>query len=133
MNTGMWTLTSDECEAAMCLWEECLLRQVLHKQEHGRDEEDPLFLWLAEGEGTASARDKCMDLAVDIEGSYQIARDEFGFDDCFDWEFVPRWADEAMELTEYQYITKNWWSYLAYKVTERWKYETNRSFNSEDA
>lgn len=110
---GKWFLTSADCEAAMCLWEECLLRR--------NQNEDNLFDWLRGGEGTANARDMCIELATDLEQSWQIAYDEFGFDDSFDWEFVPRWADEAMDLTEWETLTPRWWKYLAWKVTESWK------------
>jgi hypothetical protein len=102
-----------ECEAAMCLWEECLLRRA--------NGDDALFDWLRGGEGAASARFMCIDFAEDIEGSYQWAQDVLGFDDCFDWEFVPRWADATMELTETTFLTKTWWSYLAYKVMTNYK------------
>jgi hypothetical protein len=121
---GFSCLTIDEAEAAMCLWEECLLRRSQNQND--------LFDWLRGGEGMADARSMCIEYATDIEQSWQIAYNEFGFDDSFDWEFVPRWADYAMELTQYQLLTANWRPYLAYKVTECWKQDTCRSFNSED-
>ena len=73
------------------------------------------------GEGAASARDACLSFATDIEYCYTVARDQFGFDDSFDWEFVPRWADYAMEVTEEHMLTEEWLRYIAYKVTEDWK------------
>lgn len=113
---GARLLTCDECEAAMCLWEECLLRRS--------QDEDNLFDWLRGGEGCASARDMCIELAKDLDESWKLAHEKYGFDDSFDWEFVPRWADEAMDLTEWENLTPRWWKYLAWKVTERWKSET---------
>ncbi len=80
----------DEAEAAMCLWENALHRRI--------DDDDGLYDWLRGGEGAACARDMCLRLAADIELAYKTAVDE-GFDDCFDWEFVPRWAEYAMEAT----------------------------------
>lgn len=115
--------TRDEAEAAMCLWEECIMRQFQWKKENGPypDIGPPLYDWLRGGEGTAMARDMCLEYASDIEACYEIATEEFGFDDSFDWEFVPRWADYAMELTEEHYLTPQWHKYLAYKITEDWR------------
>ena len=114
--------TSDEVDAALCLWEESLMRQIDHKKKHGHDSIDPLFDWLRGGvQGAACARDMCIELSPDIEATYVIARDEFGFDDSFDWEFVPRWADYAMELTETHHLTPTWFKWIAYKVTEDWR------------
>lgn len=115
--------TEDEVEAAMCIWEECIMRQIDWKKEHGPypDIGPPLFDWLRGGEGVASARDMCIMLAPDVEESWKIAHKHFGFDDPFDWEFVPRWLDYAMELSETHIITPIWLKYLAYKVTEDWR------------
>lgn len=117
--------TSQEVDAAMCLWEECIMRQVSWRNEHGiTDTGPPMFDWLRGGEGAASARDMCVCLAKDLEESWKVAHEKYGFDDSFDWEFVPRWADEAMDLTEWENLTPRWHKYLAWKVTERWKSET---------
>lgn len=99
----------DECEAAMCLWEESIQRQ------HMRDDE--LFGWLAGGEGAARARGMCIELAKDIEYSYNVAK-AFGFDDCFDWDFVPMWADLAMEISAFSDLTEPWLRYIGYKAAE---------------
>ena len=107
------TYTEDEVEAAMCLWEECLLRRMNNDEE--------VFHWLRAGEGAASARLQCILLAKDTEYSWQIAREHFGFDDSFDWEFVPLWLNYAMDLTETHHITPKWCHYLAYKATEEWR------------
>lgn len=116
-------LTYDECEAAMCLWEECLNRLDLRRKSGGYDamEQCDLWNWLRGGEGAASARDMCMQLAKDIELSYKWACEAYGFDDSFDWEFIPRWANEAMEVTEYHQLDDGWNRYIAYKVTEDWR------------
>lgn len=112
------TYTENEVEAAMCLWEECLLRQM--------NNDDELYNWLRGGElrcgeGAASARLQCILLAKDAEYSWRIAHEHFGFDDSFDWEFVPLWLDHAMDLTETHFITPQWCHYLAYKATEQWR------------
>jgi len=83
--------TFSEAEAAMCLWEDCLRRC-------GNGEGDAVFDWLRCEEGAAAARQKCLELAEVVELSYDIAFAD-GYDDSFDWEFVPRWLDLAMEQT----------------------------------
>lgn len=129
------TMTYDETEAAMCLWEECLgrMNHCRHMGGMSAMEECEMWNWLRCGEGAANARQQCIELAPHIEGSYRIAYNLLGFDDSFDWEFVPRWADHAMELEKYHELTPKWASYLAHKVVRDWKCETCRSFNSEDA
>ena len=102
----------DEVDAAMCLWEECIRRQGVR--------DDDLFHWLADGEGACAARDRCIDLARYVEHSYQVAR-AFRFDDSFDWEFVPVWADIAMEVTQEHPISPVWSAYIGYKVTALWR------------
>ena len=117
-------LTYDECEAAMCLWEECLWRMNFARKEGGMSaqEEVELWVWLKHEEGASMARDWCMHLAPDIERCYLIAREKFGFDDSFDWEFVPRWADEAMAVDKAgHFFTETWLTYIAYKVTYDWR------------
>lgn len=106
------TLTYDETEAAMCLWEHCL-----HTRSQGCD---LLWDWLRGGEGAANARDMCIRLAPDIERSYQIAR-KCGFDDSFDWEFVPRWAALAMEITNDYDLYQEWIDYIGRRVFYDWK------------
>lgn len=100
----------------MCLWEECINRQ------HVRD--DTVFDWLRGGEGAASARDMCILLAPDIEFSYNVAK-AYGFDSCFDWDFVPYWVDLAMEICETYELNESWLRYIGYKAAwwekkERW-------------
>lgn len=122
----------DECEAALCLWEECLHRisnarkRAKSAGESWIDAQDneELWNWLRGGEGAACARSMCIDLARDIEQSYMFARD-LGFDDSFDWEFVPRWADHAMDVSEEHYLDEKWNRYIAAKVVEDWKNATN--------
>jgi hypothetical protein len=105
--------STDEVEAAMCIWEECINRRL--------EKDDKLFDWLRGGEGVASARDMCIQLCGDLEESYLLAREWFGFDDSFDWEFVPRWCSYVMELTEEHDLVAPWHKYIAYKVTCEWK------------
>lgn len=124
--------SEDEVDAALCLWEECILRMQIAKDDARREggnpidamEEEPYWNFLRGGEGAANARNMCILLSPDAEACWQIANSEFGFDDSFDWEFIPLWVDEVMELTTYQDLNSKWWTYLAYKVTERWRRET---------
>lgn len=106
-------LTYDEAEAAMCLWEESIRRQGIR--------DDDLFKWLAGGEGAASARDMCLQLAKDVEHSYLVAK-LHGFDACFDWDFVPQWANLAMEITMTNELTPSWCNYIGWKIAE-WEKE----------
>lgn len=104
----------DEVEAAMCIWEECL-------SERARGN-DRIFDWLRGGEGAASARNMCILLADSLDFSYHFAVKRYGYDDCFDWDFVPRWIDEVMELLEEDHpLTNNWLHYVAYKVSYDWQ------------
>lgn len=115
--------SSDEVEAAMCIWEECIHRLAEARSRGGIEaqEQDELWNWLRGGEGAACARDMCIRLCRDLEQCYLMARDWFGFDDSFDWEFVPRWCDYAMEVTEEHDLTAPWHKYIAYKVTYDWR------------
>lgn len=104
--------TYDHVEAAMCLWEECL-----HQRTMGNN---VLWDWLRGNEGAANARDMCINFAKDIEKSYRVARD-CGFDDSFDWEFVPRWAALAMEITQDHFIQAPWLDYMGRRIYYDWK------------
>lgn len=106
--------SEEEVEAAMCIWEFSLMNQ--HQGQ------DNVFDWLRGGEGAASARQQCIELAKDLERSYQIARD-FGFDTCFDWEFVPRWVILAMDITQTCELTPQWISYIGLEIAREFKHE----------
>jgi hypothetical protein len=104
--------TRDECEGAMCLWEYCLLQRS--------NDDDSVFDWMRGGEGAANARDMCIDLASDLEQSYRVAK-AFGYDDCFDWDFVPRWVSIAMQITEEHTLEGPWITYLGLEAYRDWR------------
>lgn len=95
--------TRNDMDAALCMWEYSLARQM--------DGDNSVFDWLRAGEGSAAARDMCIDLASDLDTSYQVAV-ELGYDTCFDWEFVPRWLRLAMELTVTHDLMEPWVDYM---------------------
>lgn len=71
------------CEAAMCIWEHAL-------------ENSEFMDWLRGDEGQAVARQMVIDyLAEHCEISYILAK-EWGFDDSFDWEYVPKYCQALM-------------------------------------
>jgi hypothetical protein len=78
----MTDYTLNEVEAAMCIWEHALhCRRV---DEHPK--------WLRD-EGAAANRTTCMHMAPAMETAYQYAVTWYGYDDPFDWEFVPLMLD----------------------------------------
>lgn len=81
-----------------------------------------MFEWLAAGEGAASARQQCIALAKDCDRSYHIAND-LGYDDLFDWEFVPRWVREAMRITEKHDLAPEWVDYIGRKIYDEFRLE----------
>ena len=106
--------SEEDVEAAMCIWEFSLMNQ-------GKGQ-DHVFKWLAGGEGAASARQQCIELAKDLELSYQVAR-ETGYDTCFDWEFVPRWVILAMAVTEHFDLTPGWIDWIGREIAIEFKRE----------
>lgn len=74
------------CEAACCLWEEVL--RILNKPDHPN--------WAKvnaarEGEGMSAFRLNVISEWVEAcNEDYRVAV-ETGYDDCFDWDFVPDW------------------------------------------
>lgn len=68
----------------MCLWEYCL------------NETPAQFTERIVIEGYATTRALVSGLAAPCHQAYEIARDQ-GYDDSFDWEFVPRWFDRCVE------------------------------------
>lgn len=111
---GQWATwwSEDEIDAALCLWEECIRRRQLG--------DDEFFDWLRGGEGAANARDMCVQLAKDCETSYQVAR-ECGFDDSFDWEFVPLWVNLAITITNEHEMKAPWIDYMGRRIYYDWK------------
>lgn len=105
--------TNNQMDAALCLWEYCLMCQ-------GQDD-DSVYDWLRGGEGAASARQQCIELAEDCDTSYQIAV-ELGYDISFDWEFVPRWVRKVMNISELGHdITRGWIEYFGRAIYSDWK------------
>lgn len=85
-----FSFSDEEVDAALCIWEYALSPS---NTDHLRKLCTGSFLdWLKGEEGYASAREAAAHLARFCEMSYIYAR-HYGFDDSFDWEFVPRWCD----------------------------------------
>jgi hypothetical protein len=76
-------------EAGMCLWEEV----------HGRitDDNFPDWVQAREAVGTAAMRSCCADMVEQLEADWVLAQ-ERGYDDSFDWEFVPVWVNLNVEF-----------------------------------
>ncbi len=108
--------TNDEVDAAMCIWEYCLLCR-------GKND-DTVFDWLRGGEGMAAARDMCLDLAKDCDCSYQIAHN-LGYDTSFDWEFVPNWVRLAMSITDDHDLVE-WNDYIGREIYREFRLEYKR-------
>lgn len=106
--------TEGEVEAAMCIWEYSISRQAV--------KEDDVFDWLRGGEGAACARQQCIELCKDLDRSYHLAR-ALGYDDCFDWEFVPRWVRLAMWIGETHDLTPAWITYIGMEIYREFRLE----------
>lgn len=76
--------TDDLVDAAMCLWEYCL-------NESPRQFSDYVVV-----AGYCETRSRIAALAALCHQAYEVAREQ-GYDNCFDWEFVPRWFDRCVE------------------------------------
>lgn len=85
-------------EAACCIWEEFLALKA-------RAQNSPLYpggqgdrlLKTWESEGTAQMRLNAINLAERCHMDWRKAVDERGYDDPFDWDFVPRWISENVK------------------------------------
>lgn len=104
--------TEEHMDAALCIWEYCMFRRIRN--------DESVFDWLRGGEGAAAARDMCIRLAKDCEKSYQIAN-HLGFDDSFDWEFVPAWVELAMHITHQHDLAPEWVDFMGRKIYYDWK------------
>lgn len=76
----------DLCEAACCLWEEVL--QLLDRNHKQLDE-------IREAEGMSALRLKVVGWVDELEADYKKAVAD-GYDDSFDWEFVPAWINTKL-------------------------------------
>lgn len=87
--------SEEEMDAALCIWEVAVdPRATDHIKKRG----EGMFVdWMKEGEGFAHARDNAVHLAKFCELAYIYAK-HHGFDDSFDWEFVPRFCDRAHKM-----------------------------------
>lgn len=77
--------TRDHMEAAMSMWEWVI-----------ENEGKPESPWYAAGDdiGMGQLRSNVLDAAIACETDYQEAVAVEGYDDCFDWAFVPAWMDK---------------------------------------
>lgn len=70
-------------DAAMCLWEEALDKPEIMER-------------LKDGEGAVAARDYVQTVLAPLcDLSWQYAIRVLGYDDAFDWEFVPEFLKQA--------------------------------------
>jgi len=74
----------DEAEAAMCIWEEILSLKERNMQVSRHFEQG----------GTAAIRLFALSLAKPCHLAWERAVKDAGYDDAFDWEFVPDWISE---------------------------------------
>lgn len=109
--------SENDMDAALCIWEFSLMNQHMNQ--------DHVFDWLRGGEGAASARQQCIELAKDCDRSYQIAN-KLGYDSCFDWEFIPSWVLTAIEITEECQLTPEWVDFIGRKIYYEFRLEHER-------
>lgn len=81
------TNSEDVTHAAMCIWENLL--ELLRKKH--------VVLLAFENTGYAEMRHFAMSLAADCNADWETAS-KYGYDACFDWEFVPAWINENVEF-----------------------------------
>lgn len=102
--------TVSEAEAAMCLWEE-----VLAALSSGKGLDWAFARQLTEG--TVVLRSHILDLAKPCHEAWTIAHQEGkGFDEPFDWEFVPWFLRNAVDEDG---DLKPDWKDLAMKMGDR--------------
>lgn len=87
LNMNMTDNELSLCDAAATLWEHVL---SLHGKCDWLDE-----LW--DGFGTASIRYDTITLSREVHEDWLRAQREHGYDQCFDWDFVPRWWELNVE------------------------------------
>lgn len=69
--------------------------QCLNEAFHDLDESHPLKEWRAQ-HGIAEVRDRLNALALYCELTYQKVKERYDFDECFDWNFVPRFIEQCI-------------------------------------
>ena len=75
-------VSEDDALAAMCIWEYAM-------------EDHVVYQWLEQGEGACQARDNALALAPYANQAWLKAKEQ-GYDDPFDWEFVPWFVSDVM-------------------------------------
>ena len=95
--------SQNDMDAALCIWEYALHCKVIN--------DETVYDWLRGDEGAAAARDMCIDLASDLDTSYHVAT-SLGYDDSFDWEFVPAWVRLAMDIPLRLGTSIDWLDYM---------------------
>lgn len=74
-------------EAGACIWEWALEQKLKQPSERSPHVQKLIEWW--EEVGTAEARAELISLCTLVEEAYRTAVEYDGYDDCFDWEFVP--------------------------------------------
>ena len=116
---------TDLMEAAMCLWEAVLSnfhvivsRDDSERKDDSARDQNIVYWW--EGVGTACVRLHMIDFAEPCHEAWVLAhRDGEGFDDPFDWEFVPWFVHNCIDWTEGGPELKSDWRELATKLGEK--------------
>lgn len=80
-------------EAACCIWEEFLEIRKISPGKFEPFSTEARILQGFEDEGTSAMRLKAINLAERCHYDYLNAIAD-GYDDCFDWDFVPNWIRE---------------------------------------
>ena len=95
--------SDQDVDAALCIWEYAL---------QDSPSTDKFLDWLKQGEGMAQAREYTAELGKWCEVSYIYAK-HWGYESCFDWEFVPAWCDHALKTAGGPYNVNAVWSLAA--------------------
>lgn len=101
------TYTYTQMEAAVCLWEHVL--EILETPNAGDNDDGPLVV-LRENIGTSCLRHEVMKLAVTVDEAFKLAEsNDWPFDEPFDWEFVPKFMSECVDIETHTLIVRpNW-------------------------
>lgn len=97
------TIDLEAARTAMCLWEALLEVQIDTANRNV----------IGELGGAYAARDLCLDLAIPCNDCWEIAN-ALGYDDSFDWNFVPQWLDlylasgRPASEAEWQAANRDW-------------------------
>lgn len=75
---------------------ECVAIDAIAIFEHAIENED-FMEWLKQGEGVATARQNSLTISPVIGKAYETACSA-GYDNCFDWDFIPAFADRFLNM-----------------------------------